>query len=120
MYCENLLLHSILNSGKQNEINNLITSLENELEPYNLSYSRSLALKARAKWYEGREKSNKYFLNMIKPRSAKTTIEKIVTEEGESDSQEGIATLIKNFYSNLYNEKESIIAEDNEYLKDLP
>jgi exonuclease III len=120
MYRENLLLESTLNSGKLNEISESITSLENELEPYNLSYSRSLAFKARAKWYEEGEKSNKYFLNMIKRRSAQTSIEKIVTDEGESDSQEGIATLIKNFYSNLYNEKESIIDEDDEYLKDLP
>jgi len=120
LYREKLLLESTMNFGKLNEINNTITSLENELEPYNLAYSRSLAFKARAKWYEEGEKSNKYFLNMIKRRSAQTNIEKIVTDEGESDSQEGIAMLIKNFYSNLYNEKESIIEEDDDYLKDLP
>jgi hypothetical protein len=57
---------------------------------------------------------------MIKCRSAQTNIEKTVTDEGESDSQESIAMLINNFYSNLYNEKESIIEEDDDYLKDQP
>ena len=117
---ENLLLENVLNSENLNRINDTITSLENDLEPYNLAYSRNLAFRARAKWYEEGEKSNKYFLNMIKRRSAQTNIEKIVTEEGEADSQEGIATLIKNFYSSLYSEKETIIENDENYLKDLP
>ncbi len=65
--------------------------MENELEPYNLAYYRNLAFKARTKWYEGRETSNKYFLNIIKWRSAQTNTEKIVMDEGESDSQKGIA-----------------------------
>jgi hypothetical protein len=120
LYWEKLLLDSTMNFGKLNEINDSITSLENELEPYNLAYYRSLAFKAIAKWYDEGEKSNKYFLNMIERRSAQTNIEKIVMDEGESDSQEGITMLIKNFYSNLYNEKESIIEEEEEYLKDLP
>jgi exonuclease III len=117
---EKFLLDIDLNSGNLNLINDSIASLENELEPYNLAYSKNLAFRARAKWYEEGEKSNKYFLNMIKRRSAQTSIEKIVTEEGEADSQEGIATLIKNFYSNLYSEKETIIENDENYLKDLP
>ncbi len=36
------------------------------------------------------------------------------------DSQEGIAMLIKNFYSNLDSEKQTIIKNNNNYLKDLP
>jgi exonuclease III/uncharacterized protein YlzI (FlbEa/FlbD family) len=119
---EKLLLDSNLNyeNLNLNLINDSITSLENELEPYNLAYSRNLAFRARAKWYEEGEKSNKYFLNMIKRRSAQTSIEKITTEEGEAESQEGIASLIKNFYSNLYSEKETIIENDDNYLRDLP
>lgn len=84
---ENLLLENVLNPEDLNRINVAITSFENELEPYNLAYSRNLAFRARAKWYKKGEKSNKYFLNMIKHRSAQTFIEKIVTEEGEADSQ---------------------------------
>ena len=119
---EKFLLDSDLNTRNLNLnlINDSIARLEHELEPYNLAYSRNLAFRARAKWYEEGEKSNKYFLNMIKRRSAQTSIDKIVTEEGEADSQEGIATLIKNFYTSLFSEKETEIEEDDNYLSDLP
>jgi len=47
-------------------------------------------------------------------------IEKIVTEEGEADSQESIKSLIKFFYNTLSSEKEAIIENDENYQKDFP
>ncbi len=106
-----------MNSDNLDEINNVINKLENELKPYNLTYLWHLAFNARSKWYEEGEKSNICFLNIIKGRTTQTSIEKIITEEGEVDSQEGIATLIKNFYSHIYSKKETMIKMDEDYLK---
>ena len=44
--------------------------LEEQLEAYRVKKSQALAFKARSKWFNEGEKSNKYFLNLLRKRNA--------------------------------------------------
>ena len=102
------------------EINNTITTLEAEHNKYLEEQAKKLALKAQTKWYEDGERSNKYFLNIIKKRGEQKLITKLVTPtDNQLLTQTEIMNHVTSFYSKLYDRKET---SDNcdELLSDLP
>jgi hypothetical protein len=62
-------------------------------------YSDNLAFKSQVKWYEEGEKSNKYFLGLMKMRSK----QKAISNSGvEFLGQSNVMKCIRNFYFLLY------------------
>jgi len=71
---------------------------QRDLEAKNLIYL------SRAQWAEEGERSTKYFLNLMKSKSADSTIQSIKTStDGEVTDQKLIEQEIHNFYSQLFN-----------------
>jgi len=74
-------------------------SKQREIEAKNLIYM------SRAKWSEEGEKSTKYFLNLIKTKTADSTIHSVKTVDGEVSEQKQIENEIYSYYSQLYDKK---------------
>jgi hypothetical protein len=67
-------------------------------------------------WIEKGEKSNKYFLNLIKNNQKKQNINSLITSSGEITKQDQIQSEIKNFYQELYNKDTKIMQRDQNYI----
>jgi len=75
---------------------------QREIEARNLIYF------SRAKWAEDGEKSSKYFLNLIKSKTADSFIHTIKTENGDVSGQKLVEKEIYLFYKELYNKQDTI------------
>jgi hypothetical protein len=64
--------------------------------------SKKLAEKSKTKWFYEGEKSNKYFLNLLRQRRNQTDIVKLKTLDGEVMEGDKINKEVTNFYRNLY------------------
>jgi len=84
--------------------------------------ARKLIFRARAKWSEKGEKSNKYFLNLVKERQRKMQIRKIISCGCTFYKQDEISKAISDFYSNLYKKQKDIkkIDKDHPMFSSLP
>jgi len=83
------------------------------------NHSKRLSLRAQAKWYEEGERSNKYFLNIIKKRSQQKLITNLDKQGTPLTKQQEIMTHVTDFYSALYDKKDTDDDYD-ELLSDLP
>jgi hypothetical protein len=94
---------------------------ELDLEPYKEEESRKLIFRSKAKWAEKGEKSNKYFLNLLKERQRRMQIRKIIANGKLLYEQNEISKAITNFYKSLYS-KQNVerIDEEQKMFKDLP
>ncbi len=81
--------------------------------------SKKLIFRSRAKWAEEGEKSNKYFLNLLKERQAKMVIRKIISNGRQHTEQDEISKAITTFYRNLYKKNDKILKTDSEEFKKL-
>lgn len=70
--------------------------------------SRKLIFRSRAKWSEKGEKSNKYFLNLVKERQRKMQIRKIISCGKTYYKQDEVSKAISDFYSKLYKKQDNI------------
>jgi exonuclease III len=94
--------------------------LNSELEKLRTKYSEDLAFKSGVKWYEEGEKSNKYFLGLMKVRSRQKELREI-SDSGEVErTQEGIMKCIKGFYKKLYKKSGNVRKNDNDFFKLCP
>jgi len=75
---------------------------QREIEAKNLIYF------SRAQWAEEGERSSKYFLNLIKNRTADSYIHTIKTDNGEVSGQKLVEKEIYLFYKELYNKQGTI------------
>jgi len=92
----------------QKEIENVkfaIDITEKENSKLREDEANSLIFRAKVKWAEKGEKSNKYFLNLLKERQAKMQIRKIISNGNAVTGQSEIEKAISNFYKNLYANK---------------
>jgi len=79
-----------------------------------------LAMQAKCKWFDEGEKSNKYFLNLLKRRRNETTINELVDGEETAKTQEEIESMVLKFYSNLYSEDVTLKDDYNSFFPELP
>ncbi len=80
-----------------------------------------IIFRSKAKWAEKGEKSNKYFLNLLKERQKAMIIRKIISNGKIHYKQNEISKAIVNFYRNLYKKQTDIKEpDDNKLFKDLP
>jgi len=102
-------------------IDQCIKELEESIKEIWVAKSKKLAFMAGVKWFDEGEKSNKYFLNIIKKRNAKTFIESLQNGNVIANGQSEVQNLVKDFYSELYDARHDL--DDNYdffYPSDLP
>jgi len=116
---EKLERGELTNQQLLTEVNNTIGTLENEKKVFLDNHSKRLSLRAQAKWYEEGERSNKYFLNIIKKRSQQKLITNLDKQGTPLTKQQEIMTHVTDFYSALYDKKDTDDDYD-ELLSDLP
>jgi len=81
-------------------------SINHEVSTLLEEQSKRLAQRARVQWIEKGEKSNKYFMNLIKSNQQRQMFTTILREDGtEAQTKEDIIQEIHTFYQNLYEEQ---------------
>lgn len=101
------------------ESNKNIKIIENELDIYRDREAKILANRAKTKWYSEGEKSNKYFLNIIKKRQQKKLIDKLEDEKGEYRTNiDDKLDLAKDYYEKLY-KKQLTNIDPTTYLREI-
>ena len=77
------------------------------------AFSKGAIIRSKATWYEKREKSNKYFLNLESHQKAKSSVRKIFSkEELLVTDPKKIWGVIEGFYSGLY-KKDNLEPSEN-------
>ncbi len=110
---ENLLLHTH-DTDEQIEINLTIQSRINERNEILEKQGKRLAHSARSKWYNEGEKSNKYFLNLLKIRNTRNEMTSLKINGTDINDPEAIEQEVNNYYHELYNS--SFKTEESNYL----
>lgn len=114
---ENALINK--NDSVISQTQKSIDSIYNELKPITDKISIKLAERAKCKWYDEGEKSNKYFLNIIKKRETAMYFETFIADTGETlTTTNDKLEHAKNYYQKLYS-KNNKNADPDEYLKTL-
>jgi exonuclease III len=116
---EKLELGEINSPELKNSIDQALAVLEGERNDFLDRLSKRLSLRAQVKWYEEGERSNKYFLNIIKKRTEQQMITKLTSQNRAFETQKDIMEHVTNFYEKLYSYKETNDNCDN-FLSDLP
>ena len=87
---------------------------KNRLESIRNNKLNSLMLRARAQWLSEGEKPSKYFCSLEKHYYTEKTIRKLVKQNGQSITyQREILEETRNFYANLFKNRDSDLNEDN-------
>ena len=68
-------------------------------------------IKSKRNWYENREKSTKFFLNLEKYRAIQGCLRTIIVNKKELNDSQQINDALYNFYQTLFKEKLSISEE---------
>jgi hypothetical protein len=104
-----LMTKNNLDDEEKNELDILNFELEDLLD----KQSKKLAQRARLQWIEKGERSNKYFMNLIKTNQQRQMIEAIIKEDGSvtTDLPE-IKNEIFKFYKLLYTENKCTTAQN--------
>ena len=102
--------------GIDESINELQESLDNNLK----RKSEILAEKARCRWFCEGEKSNKYFLNLLKRKKKETLITELSNGPKTASNQKDIETLVTDFYAKLYDVDKTLKADYDSFFPELP
>jgi exonuclease III len=114
---ENLLLNTH-EPDQQTEINLTIQLRINEKNEILDKQGKRLALRARSKWYNEGEKSNKYFLNLLKSRASRNEMTCLNIEGNNVTNSEIIDQEVNSYYQKLYNNGTTIV-ESNDFLNEM-
>ena len=98
-----------------------VKRLKQKLEQIYDYITEGIILRTRTDWYEDREKSTKYFLNLEKRRKSKTHIRKLIDSSGAEVTEPNfVLKHIKGFYSDLYKRRAFKTEEECfKYLKSI-
>ncbi len=116
---EKLLIAGNTNDSIAIQIDSSIDFFGEEIRIHLEKLSKALIVRSGTKWYEEGERSNKYFLNLIKKRKNQTLINNLEHNGQIFTTQSEIEKHVVDFYQELYCEKET---SDNfdDILSDLP
>ena len=121
-----------LNRLKNNHSNNLkgghcvrgieeaISELQQEIDSQLNKKAEAIAMKAKCKWFDEGEKSNKYFLNLLKRRKSETVLSELSNGNQTAQSQSEIEDLVVKFYGQLYEIDDSLKDDFNSFFPELP
>ncbi len=103
---ELLTRHSDTNS--QNILLHELEQLNSQKQALLQTQGLKLAQFAKTRWYNDGEKSNKYFLNLLKRRADRNEMNKLIVDGAALDDESEIRQAVTSFYSQLYNDNEAI------------
>ena len=104
-------------AAKANRLMDKINRLKAEITKMNLERGTNLANKLKTKWYNEGERSNKYFLALLKRKEVNGQIRKLTIDNREVTEPTEIKTHVTNFYRSLYNQpEENYSAEEKDNL----
>ena len=93
------------NVARKNRIMNKINTLKAQITKLNLEKGQKLANRLKTKWYNEGERSNKYFLAMLRKKEANGQLKELIIEDREESEPERIENYVTDFYKKLYNQK---------------
>ena len=96
------------------------TSLKSKLTQLRKKFSDTMAFVSRAKWFEYGEKSNKFFLNLIRSRQNQKLIGKIRNNEKEFVGQVQVSKGITEFYRDLYSSQPTEQKSEDNFYENCP
>jgi hypothetical protein len=105
---------------KTRNIDIATTKLKIKLNQLRNKSSDNQYFRSKAKWFEYGEKSNKFFLNLLKSRQNQKLISKISNNGKVYNGQEEVAKGITNFYKDLYERKSRVVLDEDDYYKHCP
>jgi hypothetical protein len=79
----------------------------------------ALAHRARTKWYNEGERSNKYFLNLLKRHSESSEMKTLIVDDNEITNPDEIRDTVTQFYHKLYNKDDALLAADDRFLEGM-
>jgi hypothetical protein len=121
---DDIRLHEELLKGSMSseEVADVILHIEqltNEKNRILNQQGEQLAWKAKTKWYNEGEKSNKYFLNLLKSKNARNEMSSIRENDQIITDPKEINDTVNDYYNKLYNGSKPINEDDGSYLADL-
>ena len=96
------LEQNVSNKLKLLHISDAINRVSNDIGVLWEKQSSETAFRARAKWYDLGEKSNKYFLNLNKKPHKQKVLSEIICDGTNYQGQDGVSEGITSFYKKLY------------------
>jgi exonuclease III len=102
------------------KIDAALTKLKSKLLIQRIKLSDTAAFKSKAKWFEYGEKSNKYFLGLMKSHQSQKLISKITNNNETYVGQKEVTKGITEFYKNLYSANEQIGIDEDDFYKYCP
>jgi hypothetical protein len=103
--------------------NNILTTeleqLNHEREGILKRQGEKLASRAKTKWYNEGERSNKYFLNLLKRQSERSEMKSLMINGLEVKDPNDIRMSVTEFYRQLYNKDESTLATDDGFFDEM-
>jgi hypothetical protein len=117
---ENMRLLTVYTDPRQQII------LAGELEELNkekdellCKQGEALAMRAKTKWYNEGERSNKYFLNLLKRHNESSEMKALLINGQEVTDDVGIRNEVTQFYHELYNKDEAALTIDDHFLDEM-
>ncbi len=114
------MLQTATDPADHREINQILETRINERNRILEQQGKSLAWRSKTKWYNEGEKSNKYFLNLLKSGSSKNEMSKIKVGNEVITEPDRINFEVNKFYQELYNTNEiNIETNTNDLLSQM-
>lgn len=96
-------IDSLQNDNELSQLNQRKDEITANILEMDRIKTEGIILRSRCRWHEEGEKNNKYFLNLCSRNKVKTTVNKLLREDGiETQNQNEIIEMQKSFYKKLY------------------
>ena len=106
-------IQNLLGENHNAILEEILHELMTELEELREVYMKGLLLRAKANWVENGEKPTKYFLNLEKRNYVNKNITKLISQQDQIlSNQQEILIEVKNYFSNLYENKDVNFEEE--------
>ena len=89
----------------KNRLANKINLIKSKISKLNLERGKQLADRLKTKWYNEGERSNKYFLALLKRREAMGQLNELEINGNHVTDEKTIEAEITRFYTDLYNQQ---------------
>ena len=87
---------------------NKYNAIKNELDVIYDHITEGIRIRSKSDWYEHREKSTKFILNLEKQRGAQNTIKKFIVNDKEITDQIHILECKSEFYETLFKKQKNV------------
>jgi len=117
---ENMRLLTIYTNPQSHQIlTEELETLQQQRDNILKAQGNKLAERAKTKWYNEGERSNKYFLNLLKRRSEANEMNTLLVDNIEITDPEAIRGQVTDFYHKLYNRDESTLQIDDNFFDEM-